>query len=73
MCVRDTVYLPEMEVVFDTVFFFNRIEGSGCDSLRRRLNTEHLKYNRIKYYLDICNRRPDQSKFLRGWLNRVVD
>jgi lysozyme family protein len=26
---------------------------------------------KIKRYLDICNRDPVQSKFLRGWLNRT--
>lgn len=26
---------------------------------------------KIKRYLDICNRDPSQTKFLRGWLNRT--
>jgi lysozyme family protein len=26
---------------------------------------------KIKRYLEICNRNPEQSKFLRGWLNRT--
>lgn len=26
---------------------------------------------KIKRYLDICNTKPDQTKFLRGWLNRT--
>lgn len=26
---------------------------------------------KIKRYLDICNAKPDQMKFMRGWLNRT--
>ncbi len=67
-CVRDTVWLPT-----DTVILFNGQRGPTCDSLRRRLNTAEYKLQRIRYYVGICNRNPDQSKFLRGWLNRVVE
>ena len=27
---------------------------------------------RVQYYSDLCARKPDQSKFLRGWIARVI-
>lgn len=27
---------------------------------------------RIRYYAELCNRRPEMGKFLRGWVNRAL-
>lgn len=31
------------------------------------------KLRRIKYYLAVCKTKPDNKKFLYGWIKRVVD
>jgi hypothetical protein len=72
----DTVYLPT-RIVCDT-FYTTIIERDTVfiaknDSLVRRLNTATYRLARVKHYVRICNRNPSQDKFLRGWLNRVIN
>lgn len=43
-----------------------------CDSLRTALAVQNYRVGRIRYYVGICNRRPSQDKFLRGWINRTL-
>jgi len=43
-----------------------------CDSLRTALAIQNFRVGRIKYYVNICNRKPSQDKFLRGWINRTL-
>lgn len=42
------------------------------DSLRTQLFLANYKLEKIKYYLNIVNRKPSQIVFLKGWLNRVL-
>lgn len=43
-----------------------------CDSLRSALAIQNFRVGRIQYYVNICNRKPSQDKFLRGWINRTL-
>lgn len=42
------------------------------DSLSVALFLSNYRVEKIKYYLNICNKNPKQDKFLRGWINRSV-
>ena len=42
------------------------------DSLTGKLQVANYKLERIRYYNDIAKRR-NNIKFLRGWINRVLD
>jgi hypothetical protein len=42
------------------------------DSLYSKHIVIKFKFERIKYYVGICNRNPKQTVFLRGWMNRVI-
>ena len=48
-----------------------------CDSsnvnLKAELFVANYKLGRIKEYSDIVKRNPSQVKFLRGWINRVLE
>ncbi len=34
--------------------------------------TEHLLWERVRFYLKIVQRRPEQKRFIVGWLGRVL-
>ncbi len=62
----------------DTILIHDTVEVQ-CDSLEnviRDLNTElfinRFKVERVKYYLNICKRRPTQRKFLMSWIDRSI-
>ena len=43
---------------------------NNCDSLMIALTRANLKVIRIKYYLDLANKKPEKyGVFLKGWLN----
>jgi len=42
------------------------------DSLKQQVIIYKFKIERVKYYLKIVNRKPSQSKFLKGWITRAV-
>lgn len=43
-----------------------------CDSLKEELDVANFKLKRIEYYNDIAAKN-NNIKFLRGWINRVLD
>lgn len=43
------------------------------DSLQERLFVAEYKLGRIKAYKEIVDRNPSQIKFLKGWINRVLE
>lgn len=43
-----------------------------CDSLQAELDVANFKLERIKYYNDIAV-KGNNIKFLRGWINRVIN
>ena len=54
-------------------------ESSRCDSLaveldslKKKLFVANFKVERVRYYLNICQKNPSQSKFLKGWVSRAV-
>lgn len=42
------------------------------DSIRNMLHLYKFKIERVKYYLNICLKNPNQDKFLKGWIRRAV-
>lgn len=49
-----------------------RIAGK-VDSLYAKLLVVNYKLERVRFYSDIVRRNPSQVKFLRGWINRVLE
>lgn len=43
-----------------------------CDSLTGKLQVANYKLERIRYYNDVA-KKGNNIKFLRGWINRVLD
>ena len=46
--------------------------STRCDSLTGKLQVANYKLERIRYYNDVA-KRGNNIKFLRGWINRVLD
>lgn len=46
--------------------------STRCDSLTGKLQVANYKLERIRYYNDVA-KRGSNIKFLRGWINRVLD
>lgn len=44
---------------------------AAVNGIGRKLNDSYT-LERVKHYVNICNRNQSQNKFLRGWLNRVL-
>lgn len=43
------------------------------DTINGELFVAKYKLERIRYYRDICVKRPTNKKFFMGWVNRVLD
>lgn len=56
----------------ETVSVLNSCDVAN-DSLRSELFVANYKLGRIKEYCDIVKRDNTQLKFLRGWINRVLE
>lgn len=54
----------------DTVYIMSTLQ---IDSLQERLFVAEYKLGRIKAYKEIVDRNPSQIKFLKGWINRVLE
>lgn len=54
----------------DTVYIMSTPQ---IDSLQERLFVAEYKLGRIKAYKEIVDRNPSQIKFLKGWINRVLE
>lgn len=50
----------------------NKVLTDSIKVLREQLFINRYKVERVKYYLNICNRNPKQSKYLKGWVRRAV-
>jgi hypothetical protein len=44
-----------------------------CDSLQLVIKDKNFRLNRVKFYLNICIKHPNQDKFLKGWIKRAVN
>ena len=42
------------------------------DSLRSKLFVANFKLSKVKFYVGLVNKKPDQIKFLKGWINRAI-
>lgn len=74
---RDSVMLPAPPATVcphnvDSILRANDSLIAVSDTLAKRLLHSRLVISNVKYYVAICNRKPDQTKFLRGWLNRAL-
>lgn len=62
-----------MIVLVDSLKTANKKLVDRNDSLGIQLILADLKIEKAKYYLKIVNKKPDQIKFLKGWLNRTFE
>ncbi|MBX2906150.1 MAG: hypothetical protein KF744_08940 [Taibaiella sp.] len=60
-------------MIMDTVYVPDTLCTRRYDSLRNKYYVQAYKMERIRYYVGICNKNRSQDKFLKGWLNRVLD
>ena len=44
-----------------------------CDSLQWVIKDENYRLNRINYYIKIVDKKPSQSKYLKGWIKRAIN
>lgn len=59
---------------------YNTLLKDSIDSLKS-MNTKiaaesfvaNYKLNRIKYYINLVDKKPSQTKFLKGWIKRVLN
>jgi len=65
-CVIDTI------VKHDTVFLKSDSLIHQIDSLKSKLFLANYKVEKVKFYVKIVDRKPNQIKFLKGWINRAV-
>jgi lysozyme family protein len=47
--------------------------GSGTIAACQSISAKRYAKARMKYYVDIVKGKPEQIKFLAGWLNRLID
>lgn len=57
--------------VNNTKYIIDSLQQSN-DSLTGKLQVANYKLERIRYYNDVA-KRGSNIKFLRGWINRVLD
>lgn len=43
------------------------------DSLKTVLFLSNIKVEKVRFYLNICLKRPSQDKFLKGWIKRALN
>ncbi len=69
----DTFYVEYKTI--DTVFIqkTDTFKFGNCDSLKERLFVIDYKLQRVRYYLNIAINNPSQTKFLKGWIRRVIE
>ena len=42
------------------------------DSLKTELFLSKFTIEKVKFYVEICLKKPSQDKFLKGWIRRTV-
>ena len=68
--INDTIYIRDTVTVKEIVYIDTTYHV--IDSLKEELFVVKYKLERIKYYNDIA-KNGNNIKFLRGWINRVLD
>ena len=69
----DTFYV---EYKTTDTFFIQKTDTlklGNCDSLKEKLFVSDYKLQRVRYYLNIAIKSPSQTKFLKGWIRRVIE
>jgi len=70
-----------MKIFFVAIFMFfaftckascDSIPQSKYDSLKTKLFLANYALAKITFYVNICNKKPSQGVYLKGWVNRVV-
>jgi hypothetical protein len=75
--VSDTVFMPELPPVFDTVYIVKSVDSSRVlkdtiNARTKRLNLANYKLSKIDYYVKIVDSKPSQLTFLKGWVKRAL-
>lgn len=72
----DTIFIPlkgvEYEKIIDSLYNENNNLLTNIDSLNTEIYIYKFKLERIRYYNDIA-KNGNNIKFLRGWINRVLE
>lgn len=68
--INDTIYIRNTVTIRETVYVDTT--NNIVDSLQEELFIAKYKLERIRYYNDIA-KNGNNIRFLRGWLNRVLN
>lgn len=69
----DTVYLkPDIVYITDTMVIYRNDTAliRRCNDVHAQYQVAKLQLRDIENYVAICRRKPDQTKFLVGWITR---
>ena len=69
-CNCDLMEEPLDLIIFDTAV--NMGVGRAKQFLRKTTDPDLYLYLRLDYYEEICKNNPSQTKFLKGWTNRIL-
>lgn len=57
----------------DSVSKIQRNSMTNCDSLKTAIFLANYKIEKVRFYLNICLKKPSQDKFLKGWIRRAIN
>lgn len=43
------------------------------DSLTWVIKAKDYRLNRVRFYVKLINKKPNQAKFLKGWIKRAIN
>lgn len=70
--INDTIYINQVDTVYKTDSILIKELNDSITVLNEELFVANYKLERIKYYNNIAA-KGNNIKFLRGWINRVLN
>lgn len=70
--VNDTIYISQVNTVYKIDSVLIKELNDSINVLNEELFVANYKLERVKYYNDIAA-KGNNIKFLRGWINRVLN
>lgn len=70
--VNDTIYINQVDTVYKTDSVLIKELNDSINVLNEELFVANYKLERVKYYNNIAA-KGNNIKFLRGWINRVLN
>ena len=65
-----TVNVRDLQI--DSMAFLIASQSRAIDSLKNQLFLSNFKIEKVKYYIKICQTKPTNNKFFKGWVIRAV-